>query len=115
MIQNVRHLLGTRRFLPIFVTQFLGAFNDNLFRTAMVMLVIYGIYRDAEQEAAFSAIAGGLFILPFFLLSALAGIWGMNFEHMPELKWAFGYPMALAAIASAAGILFWRFKRAGWL
>ncbi|HVM37539.1 MAG TPA: MFS transporter, partial [Sphingomicrobium sp.] len=63
----------TRRFLPIFVTQFLGAFNDNLFRTAMVMLVIYGIYRDAAQEAAFSAIAGGLFILPFFLLSALAG------------------------------------------
>ncbi|MFC7538000.1 MFS transporter [Sphingomonas sp. GCM10030256] len=67
------HLVGTRRFLPIFVTQFLGAFNDNLFRTAMVLLVIYGIYRSAEQEAAFSAIAGGLFILPFFLLSALAG------------------------------------------
>ena len=72
-MQNTVHLLRTRRFLPIFVTQFLGAFNDNLFRTAMVMLVIYGIYRDAEQEAAFSAIAGGLFILPFFLLSALAG------------------------------------------
>ena len=72
-MQNVRHLLRTRRFLPIFVTQFLGAFNDNLFRTSMVMLVIYGIYRDAEQEATFSAIAGGLFILPFFLLSALAG------------------------------------------
>jgi len=67
------HLVRTRRFLPIFVTQFLGAFNDNLFRTSMVMLVIYGIYRDAEQEAAFSAIAGGLFIAPFFLLSALAG------------------------------------------
>ena len=67
------HLVRTRRFLPIFVTQFLGAFNDNLFRTAMVMLVIYGIYRDAEQEAAFSAIAGGLFIAPFFLLSALSG------------------------------------------
>ena len=73
MIQNVAHLLRARRFLPIFVTQFLGAFNDNLFRTAMVLLVIYGIYRDAEQEAAFSAIAGGLFIAPFFLLSALAG------------------------------------------
>src|SRR5436190_51008 len=67
------HLLRTRRFLPIFVTQFLGAFNDNLFRTSMVMLVIYGIYRDATQEATFSAVAGGLFILPFFLLSALAG------------------------------------------
>jgi MFS family permease len=72
-MQDSIHLLKTRRFLPLFATQFLGAFNDNLFRTAMVMLVIYGIYRDAEQEAAFSAIAGGLFILPFFLLSALAG------------------------------------------
>src|SRR5215207_11587551 len=72
-MQNTVHLLRTRRFLPIFVTQFLGAFNDTLFRTAMVLLVIYGIYGDAEQEAAFSAIAGGLFIAPFFLLSALAG------------------------------------------
>ncbi|MEO6433325.1 MAG: MFS transporter [Sphingomicrobium sp.] len=59
--------------MPLFVTQFLGAFNDNLFRTAMVMLVIYGIYGDAGQEATFSAIAGALFIAPFFLLSALAG------------------------------------------
>ncbi|HEU5482818.1 MAG TPA: MFS transporter [Sphingomicrobium sp.] len=72
-MQDSLHLLKTRRFLPLFTTQFLGAFNDNLFRTSMVMLVIYGIYRDAEQEAVFSAIAGGLFILPFFLLSALAG------------------------------------------
>ncbi|NUZ08256.1 magnesium and cobalt transport protein CorA [Piscinibacter koreensis] len=51
----------------------------------------------------------------FAVSTALAGIWGMNFEHMPELKWAWGYPMALGAIAGAAGILFWRFKRAGWL
>jgi MFS family permease len=72
-MQDSLHLLKTRRFLPLFTTQFLGAFNDNLFRTSMVMLVIYGIFRDADQEAAFSAIAGGLFILPFFLLSALAG------------------------------------------
>jgi MFS family permease len=72
-MHDALHLVRTRRFLPIFVTQFLGAFNDNLFRTAMVLLVIYGIYGDAEQEATFSAIAGGLFIAPFFLLSALAG------------------------------------------
>lgn len=39
----------------------------------------------------------------------------MNFERMPELKWAYGHPMALAATASAAGILFCRFKRAGGL
>jgi magnesium transporter len=51
----------------------------------------------------------------FAVSTALAGIWGMNFEHMPELKWRFGYPLALSAIVSAAGILFWRFRRAGWL
>lgn len=51
----------------------------------------------------------------FAVSTALAGIWGMNFENMPELKWAWGYPAALGAIAAAAGILFWRFRRAGWL
>jgi hypothetical protein len=60
-------LLAKRRFLPLFTTQMLGAFNDNLFRTAMIVLVIYGIYNNPAQEAAFSAVAGGLFILPFFL------------------------------------------------
>ena len=66
-------LLARRRFLPLFVTQFLGAFNDNLFRTAMVMLVTFTIFSDPAQEASFSAIAGGLFILPFFVLSAVSG------------------------------------------
>jgi magnesium transporter len=51
----------------------------------------------------------------FAVSTALAGIWGMNFEHMPELKWTWGYPMALGAIASCAGLLFWRFRRSGWL
>jgi MFS family permease len=67
------HLLTKRRFLPLFVTQFLGAFNDNLYKSAMVILVTYAIYSDPTKEATFNAIAGGLFILPFFLFSALAG------------------------------------------
>ncbi len=66
-------LLAVRRFLPLFATLSLGAFNDNLFKTAMVMLVTFHIYSDPTREAQFSAIAGALFILPFFLLSALAG------------------------------------------
>jgi MFS family permease len=66
-------LLRHRRFLPLFVTQFLGAFNDNLYKSAMVILVTYAIYSDPTKEASFNAIAGGLFILPFFLFSALAG------------------------------------------
>ncbi|MGQ0559892.1 MAG: MFS transporter [Sphingosinicella sp.] len=66
-------LLGARRFLPLFVTQLLTAFNDNLFKNAMVLFVVYQIYNDERSETWFSAVATGLFILPFFLLSALAG------------------------------------------
>ncbi|WP_174274507.1 MFS transporter [Sphingomonas bacterium] len=66
-------LLTTRRFLPLFATQFLGAFNDNLFKQAMILIATYQIYSNARAEATFSAIATGLFILPFFLLSALSG------------------------------------------
>lgn len=51
----------------------------------------------------------------FAVSTALAGIWGMNFDHMPELQWRWGYPMALGIIALSGGLLFWRFRRAGWL
>lgn len=51
----------------------------------------------------------------FAAATALAGIWGMNFEHMPELKWPWGYPGALLLMASVCGYLYYRFKRAGWL
>lgn len=67
------HLLRSRRFLPLFITQLFNAFNDNLYKTAMVLFVVYSIYNSEEAEGQFSAIASGLFILPFFLLSALAG------------------------------------------
>ncbi|HEX8641568.1 MAG TPA: MFS transporter [Allosphingosinicella sp.] len=67
------HLLARRRFLPLFATQMLGAFNDNLFKNAMVLFVVYQVYNDERSETWFSAIATGIFILPFFLLSALSG------------------------------------------
>jgi hypothetical protein len=67
------HLLRERRFLPLFATQLLGAFNDNLFKNAMVLFVVYQVYNDERSEAWFSAITTGIFILPFFLLSALSG------------------------------------------
>ena len=73
MIQNVAHLLRSRRFLPLFSTQFLGAYNDSLFKQAVVLFVTYQLLKDPKQEFFFSAIAQGLFILPFFLFSALSG------------------------------------------
>jgi magnesium transporter len=47
--------------------------------------------------------------------TAVAGIYGMNFEHMPELKWAWGYPAVMVGIAGVIGWLYWRFKKNGWL
>jgi len=51
----------------------------------------------------------------FAVSTAMAGIWGMNFEFMPELKWRYGYLLALGLIGAAGGLLYWRFRRAGWL
>ncbi len=72
-MQTSFRLLGQRRFLPLFVTQCLNAYNDNLYKMAMVVLVTYTILSDPTQEANFSALASGIFILPFFLFSAIAG------------------------------------------
>jgi magnesium transporter len=47
--------------------------------------------------------------------TSVAGIYGMNFEHMPELNWTFGYPLTLVVIAVIMLGLYWRFRRAGWL
>lgn len=49
------------------------------------------------------------------VIPALAGIWGMNFEHMPDLHWTYGYPMALGLMASVCTILYFRFRAARWL
>jgi MFS family permease len=70
---NALGLLRKRRFLPLFVTQFLGAFNDNLFKQAVVLFATYQIFADAQAEQNFNALATGLGILPFFVLSALSG------------------------------------------
>ena len=72
-MQTSIRLLGQKRFLPLFITQFLGAFNDNLFKFAMVTMVTFHMLHNPTQEAIFNAGTGFLFILPFFLLSALSG------------------------------------------
>jgi magnesium transporter len=45
----------------------------------------------------------------------IAGVYGMNFEVMPELRWSFGYPLTIAAMLATCGVLYWNFKRSGWL
>lgn len=67
-------LLRERRFLPFFVTQFLGAFNDNVFRNALVILIAFqGVLIAGMDASQLTNVAGALFIFPFFLFSAIAG------------------------------------------
>ena len=98
------HLMRKRRFLPLFVTQFLGAFNDNLFKTAMVILVTYSIYSDETKEATFNAVAAGIFILPFFLFSALAGQLADSMDKARIIRWVKSAEIVIM-VFGAAGLL----------
>lgn len=51
----------------------------------------------------------------FAIATGVVGVWGMNFENMPELKWKYGYPVALSTVVTICGYLYYRFKKSGWL
>ncbi len=65
--------MGQRRFLPLFLTQLLNALNDNLYKNAMVLFVVYQVYDSPETETLISGVATAVFVLPFVLFSATAG------------------------------------------
>ncbi len=73
MAHSQFELLKQRRFLPFFLTQALGAFNDNVFRNAMLALMVYQMGLSTEQSTLYANLAPALFILPYFLFSATAG------------------------------------------
>ena len=102
------HLVRSRRFLPLFVTQLLGAFNDNLFKNAMVLYVVYSIYNSEEAEAQFSALASGLFILPFFVLSALAGQLADMRDKARIIRIVKACEIGIMAVGAAGLLLAWR-------
>ncbi len=73
--------MGKERFLPLFITQFLGALNDNLFRTSVSVLVAYGLWDIGTwQPEVLVSIAAGVFILPFILFAPLAGEMADKFD-----------------------------------
>jgi len=102
---NALGLLKRRRFLPLFATQFLGAFNDNLFKTSMVLFATYAIFSDAGQEANFNALATGISILPFFLLSALAGQLADTHDKARIIRLVKTAEIAIMALGSAGLLL----------
>jgi acyl-[acyl-carrier-protein]-phospholipid O-acyltransferase / long-chain-fatty-acid--[acyl-carrier-protein] ligase len=87
MHSNQYHLLQTRRFLPLFITQFLNAFNDNVFKTALVILITYKISAGSDaHNQMLATLAYGLFIIPFFLFSATAGQIADKFEKSQLIR-----------------------------
>ncbi|WP_293762668.1 MFS transporter [uncultured Aquitalea sp.] len=95
---------ATRRFFPLFGTQFLGAFNDNLLKTAVVVLVSYhGLTLDGLSPALVVNLAAGVFILPFFLFSATAGKLSERVDKAVIARWI---KLAEIAIMALAGIGF---------
>ncbi|HEV2540827.1 MAG TPA: MFS transporter [Frateuria sp.] len=97
-------LLGQRRFAPFFWTQALGAFNDNAFRNALVMLVAFQMGLDDRSVSLYTNLAPALFILPFFLFSATAGQLAEKYEKTRIIRWVKLFEIGAMALA-AVGFL----------
>jgi acyl-[acyl-carrier-protein]-phospholipid O-acyltransferase/long-chain-fatty-acid--[acyl-carrier-protein] ligase len=98
-------LISARRFGPLFATQFLGAFNDNLFKTALIFLVTFHLSAgDPVAAATLATVAAGVFIIPFVLFSGLAGEIADARDKAAIARWVkiaeIGF-MALGAVALA--------------
>lgn len=87
----------------------IDAMRDTINTAIQVNLALVAVDQSevAKRLAAWAAIFG--------VVTALVGIWGMNFAEMPETKWEYGYPLALGVIALATAVLYLRFKRIRWL
>jgi hypothetical protein len=109
------HLLARRRFLPLFLTQLLNAFNDNLYKTAMVLFVVYTLYDTPEAETGFSALASGLFIMPFFLLSAVSGQLADMRDKARIIRWIKFCEIPIMLVGAAGLMLAWRGTVPQWL
>ncbi len=95
-------LLRTRRFAPFFATQALGAFNDNAFRQAMIVLVAFHLGFSDQQVGFYANLAPALFILPFFLFSASAGQLAEKFEKTRLIRLVKLLEIAAMALAAWA-------------
>jgi acyl-[acyl-carrier-protein]-phospholipid O-acyltransferase/long-chain-fatty-acid--[acyl-carrier-protein] ligase len=81
-------LLTARRFAPLFITQFLGAFNDNLLKSALGILVTFRLAAQSGMNAAtLTMTAGALFIAPFFLFSGASGTLSDRFDKALIARW----------------------------
>lgn len=99
-------LLKRRHFLPLFLTQFLGAFNDNVLKNALVILIAFqGASMTSMDPKLMVNVCAGLFILPFFLFSASAGQLADKYEKSQLIRLVKVLEIAIMAIAAAGFLL----------
>ncbi len=79
-------LLKTERFLPLFITQFLGAFNNNLFKNSLMVMITIGMLQSSLSSSLMLNLCAALFILPFFIFSPLAGVLADETEKSQMLR-----------------------------
>ena len=104
------YLLKKRTFLPFFLTQFFGAFNDNAFKLAMLTMISYHLAHTQAQSEYYQALAGALFILPFFLFSATSGQLADKYDKAMLIRLIKICEVCLMIIGSLAlsyGSIFW--------
>jgi MFS family permease len=97
-------LLRQRRFLPFFLVQALGAFNDNIYRQAIIGLLFWlGV--SPEQRTLYTNLAPALFILPYFLFSATAGQIAEKLEKARLIRITTAMEIAIMSLAALAFVL----------
>jgi len=107
---SLKMLTKDRRFWPLFWTQFQGALSDNILKNALVMMVTYqGITIAGMDKATIVALSGGIFILPFFLFSPIAGQVADKFEKSWLVRITKYWELAIMAVA-AIGFCFHLFS-----
>ena len=100
-----QHILSTRRFLPMFLTQFFGALNDNVFKQSLLLVITYGWIQHSGNVSTMNNLAALLFILPYFIFSATAGQIADKYERSQLVRGIKILEIVIMLIGSAGFIL----------
>ena len=105
-MEKNEHLLKSRRFLPMFLTQFFGALNDNVYKQALLLVFTYGlISQQSANVSTLNNLAALLFILPYFIFSATAGQLADKYERAQLVRAIKSLEIIIMLIATAGFLL----------
>lgn len=105
-MEKNEHILSSRRFLPMFLTQFFGALNDNVFKQSLLLIFTYGLIQvHFASDSTLNNVAAMLFILPYFIFSATAGQLADKYERSGLVRWIKVLEIVVMLIATVGYML----------